>query len=457
MLLESGGRVQDPVVQQLNDGDQTGDSYRGLAVTRYRQLGGTPSLWFALTATETGGKFVPLDEVDLEPRWEHAPNGWPINYATLRAYYHKAEAICGVGATSGVLATPLASPALAAPLTPAEYQFGTYNALVRPLIRAVDESPHCQVLTNATVTGLEAGSLGVAVRVAFGEQEPRRLHARCVVLAAGAVENARLLLLADSNGGSIDRSGWLGRGFMEHPRDRSITIRQHGHADYHDLGFYDQRANETGQLSAGRMALEASFLREHGQLNASVTLLPNVKPERAQWREMLRRFRVPPPQRWFPAEGHGWSRHPAPHAVYDGLTALINLEQPPHRDNAVMLGRRRDRFGNALPELQFHWHDDDQQRLVQLRRTVANSLRASGFPDVTVDESARPDPNAHHHAGTTRMDDDPLLGVVDADCRVHGAPAIYVAGASVFPTCGFANPTLTIVAMALRLADHLGA
>jgi choline dehydrogenase-like flavoprotein len=57
--------------------------------------------------------------------------------------------------------------------------------------------------------------------------------------------------------------------------------------------------------------------------------------------------------------------------------------------------------------------------------------------------------------GTTRMALDPRRGVVDQDCRVHGVENLYIAGSSVFPTCGFANPTLTIVELALRLVDHL--
>jgi choline dehydrogenase-like flavoprotein len=73
-----------------------------------------------------------------------------------------------------------------------------------------------------------------------------------------------------------------------------------------------------------------------------------------------------------------------------------------------------------------------------------------------VEARARPvDPNAHHHAGTTRMHDDPRHGVVDAQCRVHGLENVFVAGASVFPTAGFANPVLTILALSLRLGDHL--
>jgi choline dehydrogenase-like flavoprotein len=60
-----------------------------------------------------------------------------------------------------------------------------------------------------------------------------------------------------------------------------------------------------------------------------------------------------------------------------------------------------------------------------------------------------------HHIGTTRMHADPRFGVVDPDCRVHGCANLHVAGSSVFPTSGYANPTLTIVALAVRLSEHL--
>jgi choline dehydrogenase-like flavoprotein len=74
---------------------------------------------------------------------------------------------------------------------------------------------------------------------------------------------------------------------------------------------------------------------------------------------------------------------------------------------------------------------------------------------VEIRDRVRPDPNAHHHAGTTRMHEDARRGVVDGDGRVHASDNLYVAGGSIFPSAGFANPTLTIVALALRLADHL--
>ena len=91
-----------------------------------------------------------------------------------------------------------------------------------------------------------------------------------------------------------------------------------------------------------------------------------------------------------------------------------------------------------------------------VRRAIARQFEACGLGRVEMAEQ-RPDPNAHHHAGTTRMSINPGSGVVDPTGRVHGLANLYACGASVFPTAGSANPTLTIVALALRLAKHLGA
>jgi len=132
---------------------------------------------------------------------------------------------------------------------------------------------------------------------------------------------------------------------------------------------------------------------------------------------------------------------------------LLNLEQLPHPENRITLGHRRDALGVPLPTLEWRWRPDDQRGLDRLRAVVAAELRAVGA--VTVDVARHLDPNAHHHAGTTRMHDDTALGVVDRHARVHGTDNVYVAGASVFPTAGFANPVLTIVALTLRLARHL--
>jgi choline dehydrogenase-like flavoprotein len=133
---------------------------------------------------------------------------------------------------------------------------------------------------------------------------------------------------------------------------------------------------------------------------------------------------------------------------------LINIEQRPNPENRVVLARDRDALGVPSVAVHWRWRDEEQAELERLRQALCRWVEASGIGRVEV-EAGRPDPNAHHHAGTTRMHTDPRFGVADADARVHGTENLYVTGASVFPTAGFANPTLTIVATALRLADHL--
>jgi choline dehydrogenase-like flavoprotein len=278
-----------------------------------------------------------------------------------------------------------------------------------------------------------------------------------VVLAAGAIENARILLVsAAADAGVRDRSAWLGRGFMEHPRDRALTLIPSHDRAYRALAFYDRRVAPDGTAVLGRIALADELARSGKMLNASATLLPRARPWHPLLRSVLGRLGAAcrPGFRSRSPDDPAWTCHPAPARVFDGWTVLLNLEQPPRRENAVLLSGRRDALGVPLPELHWRWHREDHARLEQLRAIVGAALEGAGVGRIRVDAIA-PDPNACHHAGTTRMDGDARHGVVDAHGRVHGSEALYVTGASVFPTSGFANPTLTIIAMALRLADRL--
>jgi choline dehydrogenase-like flavoprotein len=159
--------------------------------------------------------------------------------------------------------------------------------------------------------------------------------------------------------------------------------------------------------------------------------------------------------RWLSGAGHGWSTHRSATRNFDGFNVLLNIEQTPHPDNRITLSSRRDSLGVPFPSLHWQWRAEDNAKLARVRELFARNLASAGV--VNIDAGSVPDPNAHHHAGTTRMHDDPKLGVADRDGRVHAMENLYVAGASTFPTAGFANPVLTIVAMALRLARHLRA
>jgi choline dehydrogenase-like flavoprotein len=134
---------------------------------------------------------------------------------------------------------------------------------------------------------------------------------------------------------------------------------------------------------------------------------------------------------------------------------VLNLEQRPKESNRVLLGGRADRFGTPLPRLELAWSEEEQRELERLRELLARWFREAQLGRLSVTPGRPPDLNAHHHAGTTRMAGEPQDGVVDPQGRVFGFDNLYVTGASVFPRAGFANPTLTVVALALRLARHL--
>jgi choline dehydrogenase-like flavoprotein len=130
-------------------------------------------------------------------------------------------------------------------------------------------------------------------------------------------------------------------------------------------------------------------------------------------------------------------------------------------DNRVLLSDERDRIGRRKVRIEWQIGDADIENMRRVTRLFDEAVGQAGVGHL---ERAFPDAPAawrqaleagKHHMGTTRMHLAPPLGVVDENCRVHGTSNLFVTGSSVFPSGGYANPTLTIVALAIRLGDHL--
>jgi choline dehydrogenase-like flavoprotein len=464
VLLESGGTVADSAADALNDGAVIGDPYAGLRATRQRGVGGTTALWNTRTPAGIGAKFTPLDPVDFDAREAVALSGWPVSYAMLLPWYARAQQVCGLGAFAYDAAAwrgPARQPLddVHPELESRVYQFGSRDALLTRMLRAAREAGNVRLISDATVVRLESGEHGrraVRARVASRSGTGWWVSAREFVVCAGAIENARLLLVSGSEGGGLGNgAGWVGRCFMEHPRDRTLMLSRLSGSQYRSLRFYDLHQSSGSTAVGGRLAIAPEVIRAEGLLNASATLLPMVRPQVRRTREALRRLgRSGPLARWLPRGGTGWSSHPLPQAAFEGFTVLLNLEQAPDPENRIELARDRDAFGTPRAELHWRWRPRDARSQRRVREIVGATLERAGF-SVVRRETGAVDPNAHHHAGTTRMHRDPAFGVVDASCRMHELDNVHIAGASVFPTAGFANPVLTIVALALRLAAHL--
>ncbi len=451
-LLESGHPHSDPRAQELNQGEHVGAPYRGLVRTRHRQIGGTVNIWNVEMGDAPGAKYVPLSPGDLAD--------WPIDWSDLEPWYWDAQEVCGLGpfkydAESWV--TPGRTPfdLEGTGLTSGVYQFGPARRFTHDLVDRLRAMETVSLVPATTVVQLrldDGGRRLTGVRVADAEGEYHDVDARTVVLACGAVENARLLLLA----GLGEGSGWLGRGFMEHARDFSLALVPGSPQLFADASFYDLHESEEGHWIGGRITPTQEAVEQHDLPNASVTLVARDRPMRrslpARVLRRIQRAIGTTPERG----NYGWSRVRSPEKAFDAFKIVLNLEHRPRPENRIELGAARDRFGNLLPRLVLEWTDQEQARLERFRGLLDEWFRAAKLGHIVDQPGHRPNLSAHHHAGTTRMARGPEGGVVDPEGRVFGVDNLYMAGASVFPTAGFANPTLTIVAMGLRLGEYVG-
>jgi choline dehydrogenase-like flavoprotein len=163
---------------------------------------------------------------------------------------------------------------------------------------------------------------------------------------------------------------------------------------------------------------------------------------------------------WRPAIEAGWSAIPKARECFDHFELQQQVELAPDSSNRVSLSRTaKDALGLPLTEFHWRWTELDRDSQRRSARAYADALIRAGLGTVDLpDEPIVQGPaGAFHPMGTTRMHNDPRRGVTDANARVHGVRNLYVAGSSLFPTGGYANPTLTIVALAIRLGNHLAA
>jgi choline dehydrogenase-like flavoprotein len=480
-ILEAGGESYSAEAQRLAEGTVEGDPYPPLRSTRMTVLGGTTQVW--------AGWCRPLDPIDFEPRSDLGKAGWPFGRATLMPYYRQAHQVCGLGPfdyDAVGWSERLGEPPLLkdgddlvhSMFHVSSRRFGTHYR--RELARL--ENLHLILQAPVTMVDVdEAGAVrGVLARLPGGEDVAVR--AQWYVLAAGGIENARLLLTSTPTPERApgNAHGLVGRYFSDHPFINPGTLVLHGAARRLGLYFPARRDLADGGGVRATLALpERVRERErlpgcalffHPRYEAHATFAsPDVRAF-LELREKLRSRAVPGacgPLISQAARG--------PHRiaaavlrkllVRDGPTARWRLrlmfETAARPENRVLLSDEHDALGR--PRAVVRWRVGNEE-LVDMRRTLAlfdHAFRRAGVGHV---ERALPEDDdawraalegGKHHMGTTRMHTDPAAGVVDGDSRVHGTRNLFVAGSSVFPSGGYANPTLTIVALALRLADHL--
>ncbi len=416
VLVDSGDWGEDDAAQELNHGDADGPIIKGyrnyLRHGRRRQVQGSAAAWGR-------GWCMPFRAIDYEPRSWVAHSGWPVARNQLLPYEQRAAKTFAFD--------PFPEPEADGPLVRLTYQYPPYPLLFRAMLLEQLSRPDFRLELGATAVELDINKeRAESVRCARLGDRDLHVEAETFVLALGGIENARMLLLHERD---LTASAMVGRCFMEHPHVLSGTV-------------------SVPDVNAIRPYLDAG-------LRLDVLALPDV----VQRDEQLL--------------GAGMQLRPrgddVPSSGPIECDLFARAEQAPNPDSRVRLGELRDRYGCAQPHVQWRLLDQDWRSLARTAEVVAAALESRY--DAAVELSVRAESpwplepmgpsdslNAtwgNHHLGTTRMAPDPAEGVVDANCLVHGTANLYMAGSSVFPTGGCANPTFMIVALAHRLVDHL--
>lgn len=487
-LLESGGLDYEPATANLNAGPNIGEDYYDLEDARLRLFGGTTAIW--------GGRIAELDPVDLLARPWVPHSGWPISWEQLARYYPQARRIFQVPdhpATAEDLAlagihNPLAgSSRLEVGLWDFDRKFNRFqfNAC-----RDLVAHARCTVITHATVTQLNLLPSGQAVEsltVRSLNGRTLKLAPRVVVLAAGGVENPRLLLASRDVAphGIGNDHDLVGRFFMEHPHARGGRVVDARVWDL--LNAFSRRHRIGGREVAALLKPTAGEQQRRGILNTSLTIAARQAANDSQaW--VMRAYsrikhNVAPTRRgralWMSTKtAAAWLQQRTdplrPWLLHKlglrEIALVVRAEQAPNPDSRVVLTDQLDPLG--MPRVALDWHVTrlDIDSVAGLVDIVGDEIESLGIGRVEAADWLRnslgwqTDPliSAHpiggyHHMGTTRMADDPRRGVTDGWGQVFGVDNLYIAGSSLFPTSGWANPTLTVLALALRTGDRIAA
>jgi choline dehydrogenase-like flavoprotein len=532
-LVESGSLAEDQIHEDLNEVDvceELADPFLQDSRTHYhkhqlkfwsnevqrfgvrcRVLGGSTAGW--------AGKVAAFDDIDFQQRDWIESSGWPIRRSELAPYLERAAAHLDLGPLVSdrafFPAARLQEPSELANLenfSPFLWQFSRSRKSLTDVMRfgpdfLGESHPGVTVLYNATVVSLivkQRKAAGVEIRSSVTGRVNLSLHAPTVIVASGAIENARILLVSRDDQGEAVGSEATGQYLTDHPCVTlgNFTKPKQDHAakvfgffpfwkDFrcymYSLGLAATPSIQKN-LKIPHLAIFASpTISEDDPLLAVARLAKGRSTDRladaksvlnnldilttALGRKFVNYEKIPRRLRRlvtdiaikvnanfvagdYQSGGRG--------RKLEGLALNLICEQPPRPDCFVSLSERRDRLG--VPMARVTWSVDDRLRraVLEVGRMLTDDFARCGIEGfVLTPEMQSGDPSAlmihdmAHTAGTTRMGSSPSTSVVDTDCQVHGVDGLYVVGASVFPTSGHANPTLMVVAFAIRLADHV--
>lgn len=465
ILLEGGGFDYDEKVQELYDGKLTGQKYYPMMSSRLHYFGGTTGHW--------GGLCSQLDEFDFQKRDWVPESGWPINRKDLEDQYQRAYQILDLEAQifdkeywKKTNPDALTFPFQKSVIYNKVYQASLPTRFGQKYKDLITEAPNIFLHTYANAVEIESNAENTtinSIKIKNYAGKTHQVKAKRYILACSALQNARLLLSSKNSNpqGLGNNHDLVGRYFMEHLEIKTgeVWLNQSN-----ALKLYSWKSRRRVEL-----ALSALKQKELKILNGSISLSELMLQKKTKasinvWsekdpRKSLDQFVKFASQAYHKTRMERLFASSSPNAY--GM--YTRMEQSPNPSSRVILDTELDSLGMPKVILNWDFNEIDKKSIREINKCVGQQFGLAGIGRTKIydflwddnDDSMTNVSGGWHHMGTTRMSEDPKRGVVDKNCKVHSFNNLFVAGSSCFVTSGATPPTLTVVALSLRLSDYL--
>ncbi|HEY5380731.1 MAG TPA: GMC family oxidoreductase [Acidobacteriaceae bacterium] len=472
MVLEGGGREIEETAQEPYRSEVVGHVHRGIHEGRVRAHGGTTTRW--------GGQILELNAEDFERRAWIEESGWPFSREELEPFYLRALGCEGLGDVTLEDAEVWRKIGLGKPEFPAMQTYLTRWCpepnLARVHAKKLETSESVQVWLHANAVELLLDGetvRGLRCRTQTGLEMV--VEAQQFVFCMGAIECVRFFLQPREGALPWNRSGLLGRHFQDHidanaasllPRNPRRFARIFDNIFFGGYKYHPKLRLAPDEQSRAKVLNCAATMSFESEMDEAldVTKMTAKHLMRGHWGE-VKPVDVLRTARHTPLLMRQTLRYALKHRAYNPPGAEVRLrvhcEQRPDGESSITLGEERDSLGLLRARLDWRISELELRTIRYFAETAAGSL--ADIADVKIDAALlsgnaafveRCD-DSNHHMGGMRMAASPGEGVVTPDLLLHGLRNAYVCSSAVFPSSGFSNPTHTVIALAMRLADQL--
>ena len=466
ILLEGGGFSVDSKMQDLYRGKNIGQRYYPLHAARLHYFGGTSGHWTGFCS--------PFDPIDFRKRDWVPYSGWPIEYSDLLPYYERARQVVEIDSANFDFEYWRRMDPELVPLPLDEnviwnkmWQFSPPTRFGTRYRDAIVNAKNIFLDTHANVVNIETNeqvSNVNQVRIKNLEGKEHVVKAKCFVMACCAIQNARMLLSSNgqASGGLGNDHDNVGRFFMDHLEVISSDLLM---PFVKKMKLYYPWMYANTKVRA-ELAVHEKKQEQLKILNGTSSLIPKeMARNRSSNIDSFSDDPVATVQMWDELDKKRDKMKSAENEnfLFNEFKLFTRMEQSPNPTSRIKLDTDRDELGVQRAALDWQLSAIDKRSIRKLHEIIGEEVGRSELGRVRLMDWLQEENGewpstlggGWHHMGTTRMSNDPKEGVVDANCKVFGIQNLYMAGSSCFPTSGAANPTFTLLALTLRLSEHL--